>query len=57
MAAPMGGTIRERLLEFYENRDDLDRLYVYFARHGMLGHKSGSVTAATTVLMPSDVTD
>lgn len=52
-----GDTIRAALQRHYEGSDNLDRLYVYFAGHGMSGQKIGSVQGLRTVLVPADVTD
>lgn len=49
--------ITAALLPFYQDPQKVDRLYFYFAGHGLLTYSDAAHTQASTVLVPEDVTD
>ena len=50
-------TINDTLMEVYDRGADLDRLYFFFAGHGLSAYTSASRSSASTFLIPREVVD
>jgi hypothetical protein len=63
LIAPQGGgrddvtkdKIKDALFEFYEHCENYERLYFFFAGHGLLTYSDQARTRVRTVLLPSNV--
>jgi hypothetical protein len=55
--AAVRNSITAALLPYYQDPEKVDRLYFYFAGHGLLTFADAAHTKASTVLVPADVTD
>jgi hypothetical protein len=54
---PTRESLAKTLFDLCETGDDIERLYVYYAGHGLLRHLDGAQTRTSSVIIPSDVTD
>ncbi|MEO5818830.1 MAG: caspase family protein [Gemmatimonadaceae bacterium] len=54
---PTRDALARTLFDLCDSGDDIERLYFYYAGHGLLRHLDGAQTRTSSVIIPSDVTD